>query len=174
MLALELNQDNIQKWICSFNFRMENKWNGITTVLSQIPLPGEQKRQKWNKNKTVQQMVKVSYQWSRIVGKFWNMEYLNRRKKREREREQRKLQSGTCIKEDWCGCQGYSSIMSPKSRIDGAGVTPPRWWSRRLQSLSPKKINNYTAIHKWKHLWESSGVHLRNLSKQYKGTKTWE
>lgn len=45
MLALELNQDNIQKWICGFSFRMENKWNGKTTVLrSQIPLPGEQKK----------------------------------------------------------------------------------------------------------------------------------
>ena len=46
MLALELNQDNIQKWICGFSSRMENKWNGITTVLlSQIPLIGEQKKE---------------------------------------------------------------------------------------------------------------------------------
>lgn len=56
--------------------------------------------------------------------------------KRERER---KVQSGTCIKEDWLGCQGDSSIKSPKSRGDGAGVTPPRWWSGRFQSLSPKR-----------------------------------
>lgn len=45
----------------------------------------------------------------------------------------------------------FKSELTKKSRI---GNSSP---------LSSTKVNNQTAIHEQKHLWESSGVHLRNL-----------
>lgn len=111
-------------------------------------------------------MGRVSYQWSRTVDRFWNMEYLNR-KKRERGRYSLELalkKTDLDARETAPSSLQNQEVMGQGWHLLDGGVGD--------SSHCPPKDPKLDSHHKWKHLWESSGVHLRNLSKQHKGTKS--
>ena len=74
--------------------------------------------------------------------------------------EKRKRTKGSC--EEWRILPRLKKQIEidPPSEDNGGGVTSARLQSRRYQHSSPHK-NNWTSIHKWKQLWDGSGVQLR-------------